>query len=302
MPNGENWVTDEDKRKAAEAQAAAAAAKQQAYNQAHWGKSQGTDSEGWGAGRYYGGPSFQGGAGTDFGQRMRLLAQRDPRAVAMSTAGMQDAFNRSNQSYGQQSQALDYLKQQVAGNGPSVASVQGVAGQDDALRGMMAHRGQPMLPNAGAGLYSATNQAAAGRAQEMGQAQKGFMGAAGDLRSQTLKERGQNLSTAAKFKDIGLTNQEQNEQRELALQKLALQGYGADMNQENAMADIRLGLAGDEFNRQQQLIGAGINAGASGMAGVSSYFGNQPESHNPNQPKPGGYVGSSDWGNHGGYY
>lgn len=272
-------------------------------NRARWGSQNAVDDQGWGAGRYYGGQSFTGGSGTEYGERMRNAAQRKgAMPVGMSLTGMQEGFDRSTQSYDQQRQALEYMKRQAAGQGPSVAAVQGQAGQDQALRAMMQRRG-PMLPGNSGGLYNAANSAAAGRAKEIGQGQSGLMQGAGDLRGQSLNERGQNLATAAKYRDIGLTGQQQDMEREMALQKLALQGYSSDQSQENAMADIQLGLQGDQMQRDAQMLGMGVNAAGAGFAGVGSYFGGESGGGGQQGPKPGGYVGSNDWGsNRQGYY
>ncbi len=211
--------------------------------------------------------------GDQFGDQMRQLAFKNPGIVNVNHADIARARGTTSDSYGKQQEALGMLRASAQGQGPSVASQAGQAGQDQALMAMLRNRGQPMLPGQGGGIYQAGNQAAQQRGQEIAQAQQGWAGGANTMRGQSLQDMQQAYGAAYGAQNNYMNQQQQNLERQLRMQGMSQGGY----NMENAFRDeqsnINAGFYADELQRQANQTAAWTNALGGAGAGILRAYG-----------------------------
>lgn len=210
-------------------------------------------------------------AGNVFGDRMRKAAMSAPSMIHAQTDEIDRSRVLGDQSYAQQQQALSMMRAQAMGQGPSVAELQGTAGLDDAGRQMMGPRGAPMT---GAMMSSTPQDIAAkasmGRAQETNQALGAWGQGANAMRGQSLQGQQQAMSGGWRATDLSLGQQQQNLERELALQKLAQGGYqaytGAANDRRNVYAGVMQSAAEAQRNATAgylNMLGSGVGQGLS---------------------------------------
>lgn len=229
--------------------------------------------------------------GNRFGDRMAGQAEQTLPMVGEDVGRLNADRALTEQSYGQQQQALSMLRAQAQGQGPSVAALQGQYGIDQAGRQMMGSRGASMTGAMMSGApQAAADQAALGRAQEIAQAQGAWGQGAGTMRGQSMMGQEQAYKGAGMSSDLQLGQMQQDMQRELAFRRLSLQGYQAQSGMLNSVENAKMGYASFASDQQRardaallNSIGSGIGAGAS-MAG-SAYKSSQKK-------PPGGYSGS----------
>lgn len=240
-------------------------------------------------------------AGFEFGERMRGLSGQAPRMVGVDTENIDRARVLGDQSYAQQQQALSMMRAQAQGQGPSVAALQGQAGLDAAGRQMMANRGGPMTAAMmSSAPQDAASQAAMGRAQEIQQAQGAWGQGADAMRGQSLQGQQQAMSGGWRATDLNLGQQQQNLERELALQRLSQGGYNLYSGAENDIRNIYAGVNASAAEAQRaanagylNMIGSSIGQ-AGGMigAGTKGYGGGGYSGYGSHDKNDG-----SEWGN-----
>jgi len=219
--------------------------------------------------------SGQDYAGTKYGDRMRGLAGQSASPFAtVDHAGIADARALSAQSYMQQRDALAQMQQQAQGGGPSAANAQTAMAQDAAMRGTAGQSGGGLrgaLTSNGLNDISAAGGAA--RGQEIGAAQQGFAGGAGQMRSQSLQDYGQGLQAAHGASALNLSQQDQDLKRRLAYEKLALSGYKMDINGRNQAANAAQGYQFGQQGVSDAYTQGAINSASSGIGEASKAFG-----------------------------
>lgn len=228
-------------------------------------------------------------AGVDFGNRMAgMVGNAPPHAVA-DYGQINMARGLESQSYGQQQQALGMMRAAAMGQGPSVAALQGQAGMDQAGRQMMASRGGPMTASMMSGAaQSAAANAGAARAQEIQQAQGAWGQGANAMRGQSLQGLQQAQQGGWRSTDLDLSQQQQDLERELALQRLSLGGYQAYTGQENDIRNIYGGVNRSEIDAQRAQMAGLMNMAGSGLGQGLSMIGAANRGGTGNKP-PNGY-------------
>lgn len=211
-------------------------------------------------------------AGNWYADRLRQQSFQSPEMFGVSHQGIADARQLSADSYARQQAQTANMRNLALGYGPSVAAIQGQAANDAAMRSMAG--GSPMSLRAAfmsGGLDRNTAAAGAARAQEIGQAQKGWAGGAAAQRGGSLQDYNQGLSSAYGASKLNLDQQQQNLERLLKMQQLAYGGNQAEASFVSDLGDIDLGLYMDSLARNRQMQATAIQAAATGTQTLADY-------------------------------
>lgn len=229
-----------------------------------------------------------GGTGTEFAGRMGRMINDPARMVTVNHTGIDEARANELQSYQQQQEALGMMRAQAMGEGPSLASLQGQAGQDQAVTAMMgagAHGGLASAYQQGLG-NQAANQAAGARAQEIQQAQGAWGQGADAMRGMSLQGQQQALQNAYQASQLNLSQQGQDLERRQQLERLRLSGLQMDQGFSGSLKNFNQGVLEDLYQRQQQQTNAQMGLYTGMMGGFSKYIGSISPGDNGGGRKP----------------
>lgn len=226
-----------------------------------------------------------------FGDYLGQLSDQASPFVTVDHSQIDRARQLAAQSYGQQQQALGLMQAQAMGQGPSVASLQGQTGQDQAVAQMMGAGPNGLHAAYAAGFGNqAASQAAGARGEEIAQAQQGWAQGAQQMRGQSLQDYQQALQSAGQAKALSMQQQQQDMERRLQLERMRLGAYGAATAQRNSLAGLYAGQYVDELDREQMrnaALGQGISSGIAGAEHLGSGIYNLFKDDEPNKKKGG---------------
>lgn len=227
-------------------------------------------------------------AGTRSAAMMADLINHPAALVTTRHDAIDEGRKLEQDSYQQQQQALALMREQAQGGGPSMAALQGHAGQDQATLGLMGalHGGQlasGYAQNAG-GL--AANQAAQARGQETSRALDAWGQGAQQMRGQSLEGMNQSIRAADAASVLNLSQQQQDLERRAQLEQLRLGGLAQDQAYATTTANYQIGLDKDVMDRQNQQQAAQMAALGNFAARAGGIFGSVMDDNGGGSPAP----------------